>query len=110
MFVVDARNGQVLAKLPTGAGTDAAVFDPERKLTFASNGEGTLTVVRQTKEGKYEVAENDSTQRGARTMALDPRPHKIFLITAELGPPAEGQRRPSIKPGTFTLLVYAPAK
>lgn len=110
MFVVDTRNGQVVAKLPTGAGTDAAVFDPDRKLAFASNGEGTLTVVRQTKEGKYEVAENDSTQRGARTMALDPRSHKIFLVTAELGPPAEGQRRPTVKPGTFMLLVYAPAK
>ena len=110
MMVVDVHNGKIVAKLPTGAGTDAAAFDAERKLAFASNGEGTLTVVRQTKGGQYEVAENDSTQRGARTLALDPRSHKIFLVTAELGPPAEGQRRPSVKPGTFTLLVYAPSK
>jgi DNA-binding beta-propeller fold protein YncE len=110
MFVVDARTGAILDKVPTGAGTDAAAFDSDRKLAFSSNGEGTLTVVRQGKGGKYEVVENDSTQRGARTMALDPRTHRIFTVTAELGPPAEGQRRPSIKPGTFMLLVYALAK
>lgn len=110
MFVVDTRNGNIVAKVPTGRGTDAAAFDAQEKLAFASNGEGTLTVVRKAKGGKYEVAENDPTQRGARTLALDPRSHRIFLVTAELGPPAEGQRRPSIKPGTFTLLVFAPAK
>jgi DNA-binding beta-propeller fold protein YncE len=110
MFVVDSRSGKVVDKVATGAGTDAAVFDSDKKLIFTSNGEGTLTVVRQAKGGKYEVAENDPTQRGARTMAFDPRTHRIFTVTAELGPPAEGQRRPSVKPGTFTLLVYAPAK
>ncbi|MDP9262860.1 MAG: YncE family protein [Acidobacteriota bacterium] len=108
MLVVDTRSGKVVAEVPTGAGTDAAAFDPDQKLAFSSNGEGTLTVVREAKGGKYEVVENDPTQRGARTMALDPRSHKIFTVTAELGPPAEGQRRPSVKPGTFTLLVYAP--
>ena len=49
-------------------------------------------------------------QRWARTMAFDPRTRRIFTVTAELGPRAEGQRRPSIKPGTFMPLVYAPAK
>jgi DNA-binding beta-propeller fold protein YncE len=110
MFVVDARTGAILDKVPTGAGTDAAGFDSDRKLAFSSNGEGTLTVVRQAKGGKYEVAENVTTQRGARTMAIDPRTHRVFTVTAELGPPAEGQRRPTVKPGTFMLLVYAPAK
>ena len=110
MLVVDTRSGTIVATVPTGAGTDAAVFDPDQKLAFAPNGEGTLTVIREAQGGKYEVVENDPTQRGARTMALDPRSHKIFTVTAELGPPAEGQRRPSIKPGTFMLLVYAPAK
>ena len=110
MFVVDSRDGQVVAQLPTGAGADGASFDPGQKLAFSPNGEGTLTVVRQAKGGKYEVVENVATQRGARTLALDPRSHKIFLVTAELGPPAEGQRRPSIVPGTFSLLVYATSK
>jgi len=108
MEVVDARTGKLLATLPTGDGTDAAGYDPGSKLAFASNGEGTLTVVRETKDGKYEVAENVTTQRGARTMALDPKTHTIFLPTAELGSPAAGQRRPTIKPDSFRILVYRP--
>jgi YVTN family beta-propeller protein len=110
MVVVDTKTGKLLATLPTGGGTDAAAFDPTFKFAFASNGVGTLTVVRETKDGKYEVAENVETARGARTMALDPKSHKIYLATAEFGPPAEGQRRPSIKPGTFSILVYSPVK
>ena len=111
MLVVDDRSGKIVATLPTGDGTDGAAFDPGLKLAFASNGEGTLTVVRAAKKGGgYEVAENVETRRGARTIALDPKSHKIFLATAEFGPPAEGQKRPSIKPGTFTMLVFAPAK
>jgi len=109
MVVFDAKNGKQITTLPTGVGTDAAKFDPGLKRAFASNGQGTLTVI-QEKDGKYEVAGNVDTARGARTMALDPKSHRIYLATAELGPPAEGQRRPSIKPGTFMILVYSPAK
>jgi YVTN family beta-propeller protein len=110
MVVVDTKTGNLITTLPTGDGTDAAAFDPTVNYAFASNGEGTLTVVRETKGGKYEVAGNIETARGARTMALDPKSHKIYLATAEFGPPVEGQRRPSIKPGTFSILVYSPAK
>jgi DNA-binding beta-propeller fold protein YncE len=110
MAVVDASTGHVIASVPTGEGTDGAAFDPELNLAFASNGEGTLTVVRQRTDGKYERAENVATQRGARTIALDPSSHRIFLPTAELGPRAPGERRPGIKPGTFVVLVYAPEK
>jgi DNA-binding beta-propeller fold protein YncE len=108
MLVLDTNNGNIVSTVPTGAGTDAAAFDPGLNLAFASNGEGTLTVVQRGSDGKYVLAENIPTQRGARTMALDPKSHRIFLPTAEFGPPAEGQRRPSIKPGSFTVLVYAP--
>jgi YVTN family beta-propeller protein len=110
MVIVDAKTGKQIANVATGDGTDAAAFDPTLKYAFASNGEGTLTVVRETKSGDYEVAGNIETARGARTMALDPKSHKIYLATAEYGPPAEGQKRPSIKPGTFTVLVYSPAE
>jgi YVTN family beta-propeller protein len=110
MVVVDTKTGHQIATLPTGGGTDGAAFDPGLKSAFASNGEGTLTVVREAKDGKYEVAGNVETARGARTIALDPKSHNIYLATAEFGPPAEGQRRPSIKPGTFTILVYSPTK
>jgi len=111
MVVVDTTNGKILATLDTGAGTDGSGFDPELGYAFASNGaDGTLTVVRTSKDGNYAVAENLTTQRSARTMAIDPRSHRVFLPAAELGPPAEGQRWPSVKPGTFAILVYAPSK
>jgi DNA-binding beta-propeller fold protein YncE len=106
MLVVDAKSGKTVAEVATGDGTDAAAFDAGEKLAFGSNGEGTLTVVRQDGKDKYSVAQNITTQRGARTMALDPKSHRLFTVTAEFGPPAEGQRRPTVKPGTFTLLVY----
>jgi YVTN family beta-propeller protein len=108
MLVVDATDGQILATLDTGAGTDGGGFDPELGYAFASNGrDATLTVVKENKDGKYEVAAQIPTQAGARTMTVDPKSHRVFLPTAELGPPAEGQRWPSVKPGTFSILVYA---
>jgi YVTN family beta-propeller protein len=111
MVVVDATSGQILGTLDTGAGTDGGGFDPGLGYAFASNGgDGTLTVVKAGNDGKYVVAENVPTQRGARTMAVDPTSHRVFLPTAEFGPPAEGQSRPSIKPGSFVTLVYAPTK
>lgn len=110
MIVVDTKTGNNIASLAIDDGTDAAGFDPGLKLAFASNGEGNFTVVRQLKEGKYEVAGKVDTARGARTMALDPKTHKIYLATAEFGAPVEGQRRPPIKPGTFMVLVYSPSK
>lgn len=110
MAVVATKDGKQLATLPTGAGTDGAKFDAGLKRAFASNGEGTLTVVQESANGKYEVLGNVDTARGARTMALDPKTHKIYVATAELGPPAEGERGPSIKPGTFSVLVYSPVR
>lgn len=111
MAVVDTKTGKVEQMLPTGAGTDGGGFDTGLKYAFASNGgDGTLTVVHQAKAGKWEVLEQAPTQRGARTMAVDSKSHRVFLPTAEFGPPAEGQRRPSIKPGSFMILVYAPSK
>ncbi|MBV9081201.1 MAG: YncE family protein [Acidobacteriaceae bacterium] len=111
MAVVDADSGKIITTLPTGAGTDAAAFDPGTKLAFASNGQdATLTVIREESEDKYSVVENAKTQRGARTMALDTRTHKIYLSDAEFGPApaasADNPRpRPKILPGSFKVLV-----
>ncbi len=111
MAVVNARTGKVEQLLPTGGGTDGGGFDTGLRYAFASNGaDATLTVVHQGKDGKWEVLEQAPTQRGARTMAVDSKSHKVYTATAEFGPPAEGQRRPSIKPGSFMILVYAPSK
>jgi YVTN family beta-propeller protein len=110
MVVVDTKTGNIVATLDTGAGTDGAAFDPGLGYAFASNGgDGTLTVVKSASDGKYQVAAQVPTHRGARTVTVDPKSHRVFLPTAELGPPAEGQRRPTIKPGTFTVLVFEPA-
>ncbi|HEY0544483.1 MAG TPA: hypothetical protein VGC91_03725 [Pyrinomonadaceae bacterium] len=110
MAVVNADNGKVLTTLPIGTGVDAAAFDPETGLVFSSNGEGTLTVLHEDSPDKFSVVENITTQKGARTMALDPKTHKVYLVTAEFGPPPaptpdRPRPRPSIVPGTFTLLV-----
>jgi YVTN family beta-propeller protein len=110
LAVLDAETGKLLTTLPIGGGVDAAGFDPDTGLAFTSNGEGTLTVVHEDSPDKFTVLENVATQRGARTMALDPKTHRIFLVTAEFGPPPaptpeRPRPRPSILPGTFTLLV-----
>ena len=101
MAVIDFETGKVIATPPIGKGTDAAAFDPETGLAFSSNGEGTLTVVRQNDKGEFEVAETVKTQPGARTMALDPKTHKIYLAAAT---PKAGQRR-AIEPGSFVIVV-----
>jgi len=109
MAVVNADTGKVVATPAIGQGVDANAFDPETKLAFASNGDGTLTVVHEDSPDTFSVVENAATQRSARTMALDTTNHDVYLVAAEIeeAPPAkEGERpRRSMKPGTFTLLV-----
>jgi DNA-binding beta-propeller fold protein YncE len=111
MVVLNDETGKIVTSLPIGSGVDAAGFDDKEKLAFASNGEGTLTVVHEDAADKYSVAENVTTQRGARTMAVDRKTHKIYLPTAQFGetpaPTKERPRpRPPIIPNTFVILVY----
>jgi DNA-binding beta-propeller fold protein YncE len=110
MVVLDADNGKVLATPTIGKGTDYAVFDPATKLAFSSNGDGTLTVIEEKTEGEFTVAGNVATQRGARTMALDPKTHNIYLATAKFKAPAPGERRPGIEPDSFVILVVGKEK
>lgn len=112
MAVVDAKTGKVVATPSIGQGPDAARFDSRRHLAFSSNGEGTLTVVRENSPDSYSVIQTLKTKRGARTMALDQSTGRIYLATAEFGPPppaTEGQsrRRRSIVPGSFEILVVS---
>jgi YVTN family beta-propeller protein len=85
MAVMNADTGQVIATLPIGDHVDATAFDPASRLVFNSNGEGTITVIRQDSPGKYSVVENVKTLPKAKTMALDPKTHRLFLSTAEAG-------------------------
>ena len=110
MAVTDADTGHVINTLPIGSGVDANAFDADTDLAFSSNGEGTLTVVHEDAPDKFSVIDNVPTQRGARTMALDPQTHKLYLATAQFGPPPaptpeRPRPRPSIVPGSFVILV-----
>jgi hypothetical protein len=113
MIVTDAGTGRILGTAPIGGGVDAAAYDPGANIAFASCGEGVLTAVTQTPAGAPQVAQSVPTQRGARTMALDERTHRIYLVTASFGaapaPDAEHPHpRPAILPGTFRLLAVYP--
>ncbi len=113
MAVMNADTGRVITTLPIGKGVDANRFDPETQLAFSSNGDGTLTVIHEDSPEKFTEVESVPTQRGARTMALDLKTHRVFLVTAEFGPPpAPTAERPhpwpTIVPGSFTLLVVGP--
>lgn len=110
MAVTNARNGHAVARVPIGEGPDAAAYDAKRGLVFSSNGEGTLTVVRQNSADRYSVVATVPTQRGARTMALAPGSGTIYLVTADFGPaPAatvdQPHPRPQPIPGSLTILV-----
>jgi len=107
MAVVNADTGKVVATPTIGEGVDASAFDPATQLVFASNGEGTLTVVHEDSPDKYTVVENVPTKRSARTMGLDLKTHNIFLAAADFDPPAPGERRGKMKPNSFVILVVA---
>lgn len=85
MAVMNADSGKVIATLPIGDHVDATAFDPETKLVFNSNGEGTITVIREESPDKYSVVETAKTLPRAKTMALDPKTHRLFLSTTEAG-------------------------
>jgi YVTN family beta-propeller protein len=85
MAVMNADTGQVITTLPIGDHVDATAFDPDSRLIFNSNGEGTITVIHQDSLDKYSVVENVKTLPRAKTMALDPKTHRLFLSTAEAG-------------------------
>lgn len=85
MAVMDADTGKIIMSLPIGDHVDATAFDAEKKLIFNSNGEGTITVIRQETPDKYSVVESVKTVPRAKTMALDPKTHQLFLSTMESG-------------------------
>jgi DNA-binding beta-propeller fold protein YncE len=111
MVMMDSTGGKVLASVPIGQGVDANAFDPATQLAFASCGrDGTTTIAREDGD-TLTVVQTLKTERGARTMALDPVTHRIYLATAQFESSSEqaagGQRRrPRALPGTFKILVY----
>jgi DNA-binding beta-propeller fold protein YncE len=111
MAVSDITTGKVVATLPIGAGTDGAAIDPVTGDAFASNADGTLTVIHQDGPDTYHVVQNVQTAQGGRNMGLDPVTHRVFVVSAKMGPaPAEStaanpRRRPQVIPGSFVVMV-----
>jgi YVTN family beta-propeller protein len=111
MVILDSANGKIVKTLPTGRGVDGAAFDSETHLAFSPNGAGTLTVVHEESADAFKVREDVPTQMGARTMALDPKTHHVFLVTALFTPPPaptpdNPHPRRGIVPGSFVLLEF----
>jgi YVTN family beta-propeller protein len=105
MVVIDIPSLKVIATPTIGAGPDGAGYDPGLGLAFSSNGQdGTLSIVKQV-SGKWDTVDTVQTERGARTMTVDPKNHKIYLLAAEFGPLQAGQKRPPVLPDSFHVLV-----
>jgi DNA-binding beta-propeller fold protein YncE len=110
MIIVNAADGKILIDLPIGAGCDGAVFNPKTMETFSSQGDGTLTVIKEHSPTSFDVEQTVTTPVRAKTLTLDSKTGHILLITAEFGaapPPAPGARfsRPPMVPGTFSIIV-----
>lgn len=118
MLMMDDTTGKVLASVPIGDGVDANAFDPGTQLAFASCGDGTTTIAREDGD-KLTVVQTLKTEPRARTMAIDPATHKIYLASAQFAAPANSaafstnlvsgaprRQRPQMIPGTFKILVY----
>jgi DNA-binding beta-propeller fold protein YncE len=111
MVMMDANDGKILADLPIGRGCDGAVFNPKTMECFSSQGDGTLTVIKENKPTGFVVEQTVKTMPGAKTLTLDSKTGKVLLITAEYGapanPPPPGGRggRGTMVPGSFAILV-----
>jgi DNA-binding beta-propeller fold protein YncE len=113
MGISDARAGRLVTTVPIGRGVDACRYDPRTRLAFASNGDGTLTVIHEDAPDKFSVVSNATTKQGARTMEIDLATGRVYAVTADFGPapaptPERPRQRPPVIPGTFALMVLEP--
>ena len=107
LVVMSTEDGHVLGEFNIGKGNDACAFDPGTGDAFASCGDGTLTVLKQTSPGQFSAA-GVQTRAGARTMTVDPSTHILYLPTADFDAPAGNGPRPAMKAGSFMIVVVAP--
>jgi len=106
LMVIDAINGKVVAKVPIGDGCDGVAFDDVTKLIYSSNGDGTLTVIKETSANQFDVIQNVVTKKSARTITLDKATHLVYLPAADMEVKAAGDKGwPKMKPNTFQVLV-----
>ncbi len=109
MVILNAQTGELIAELKIGTGPDSAAFDPELGIALSSNGDGTLTLIKETDPEHFSVLRNIATQKGARTMAYDATQHRAYLVTAAFGktPTVSKEQlkpRPAILANSFTVL------
>jgi hypothetical protein len=114
MEMLDTTSGKVVASVPIGAGVDGCAFDDASQLAFASCGEGTTTIAKEEGPDKLALVQTLKTERSARTIALDPKTHRIYLPSAQFEPaatpsPGASPTRPKMIPNTMKLLVYGPS-
>ena len=111
MVMVNADSGKVITSLPIGSGTDGGGFNPNTMEAFSSNGEGTLSVIKENSPTDFTVEQTVQTMPRARTMTVDTKTDRVLLIGAEFTPPptpAPAGGRPArgqMVPGTFTILA-----
>ncbi len=101
MAIMDADNGKVVASPAIGEGCDATAFDAENGLAFASAGDGTITVIKEDGRDRFSVAQTVTTQKAARTMAIDSKTHQLFTVTANVGSRPERK----VEPDSFVVLM-----
>ncbi len=108
MVAVDASNGKIVAKVPIGDGCDGLVFDDETRMIYTSNGEGTISAIKEVSAKKFTLLENIVSKKGARTIAIDKKSHTLYLPTAEFeNMEKDAKGRPKMKAGTFQILVVS---
>jgi len=107
LVVMDATNGKIVTTLPIDDECDAVGFDIKLKTVFSSNGEGTLTIIKEIAPDQFTVAQVLKTEKGARTNAVDQITHNIYLPTADFKPKDPKSFRPAAIPGTFRVLVVS---
>lgn len=110
MVILNAGDGKILETLPIGGGSDGAVFNPKTMEAFSSNGDGTLTIVKENSPTSFVVEQTLQTAPRAKTLTLDGKTNRLLLITAEFTPapaPAPGGRpaRGQMVPDSFSILV-----
>ena len=111
MVILNSDTGKILDTLPIGTGTDGATFNPNTMEAFSSNGDGTLTVIKENSPTSFVVEQNVPTMPRAKTLTLDPKTNHVLLIAAEYGPPPDatkkggrGPRAPML-PDSFSIVV-----
>jgi len=112
MVVLSATDGKILASLPLAGSSDGAVFNPKTMEAFSTQGNGTMTIVKEKSPTSFEVEQNLQTMNGARTVTMDSKTGHLFTMAQERGPapaapPAGGGRGPQgvVVPGSFTIVM-----